>query len=70
MAISKPISELNGKWSILFRINLVILPVFLLALIGWGTWVTRSIYGIEKSLAVDEYKIKSHLMDHVKGAIK
>lgn len=44
----KTIGELNGPWSILFRITQVLLPVVGIILVPWTVWVTQSITRLDK----------------------
>jgi len=43
----KPLGELNGKYALLFKINMIVLPIFMSALLTWGVWVTASIYDLK-----------------------
>jgi len=40
---SQKISELNERWSLLFRFNMVLIPLVIAGLLAWGVWVTQSI---------------------------
>ena len=41
------VGELNGKWSILFRVSLVLMPF----LVAWAAFVTRAVYDIRQDMA-------------------
>ena len=49
--MSKLIGELNGKWSFLFRVSLVLMPIFTGIIITWGTWVTTKVYAHDVTFA-------------------
>ena len=49
---AKRIGELNGPWSFLLKLILVVLPIFIAIMIGWSTWVTNRIHGLEEKSAV------------------
>lgn len=46
----KPIGELNGFWSMLFRVSLCAFPLFAGIVIAWATWVTKEIFAHEKKI--------------------
>jgi hypothetical protein len=47
----KMIGELNGKWAILFKVSLVLMPIFTGVIITWGTWTTSRIYNHDIEIA-------------------
>ena len=57
--MSKLIGELNGKWSFLFRVSLVLMPIFTGIIITWGTWVTTKVYAHDVTFAKVEAFMES-----------
>jgi hypothetical protein len=47
----KLIGELNGKWASLFKISLVVTPLFISLVVTWGAWATQAVYGHDSRLA-------------------
>jgi len=46
----KPIGELNGFWSLLFRVSLALFPVFAGAVLTFSVWITREIFRHEREI--------------------
>ena len=44
MSAPKLIGELNGKWSMLFKVSLVATPLAITLIVSWGTWATAKVY--------------------------
>jgi hypothetical protein len=48
--VAEPLGNLNGSWSILFRIVLVLVPVFMGLASAWGKWITSELIEHSKAL--------------------
>lgn len=48
--MSKPIGEINGPWSLLFKITQVVIPVMALTIVPWAVWVTSTLYARDARL--------------------
>ena len=46
----KLIGELNGKWALLFKISLVLTPLFISLIVTWGAWTTSKVYAHDVAL--------------------
>lgn len=53
-AKKKPVGELNGPYALLFRINMILIPIATTAVLGWGAWVTQSIMEFEAFITYGE----------------
>jgi len=42
--MAKGIGELNGKWSILFRVLLIVVPLYCTFFTAWAIWVTSETF--------------------------
>jgi hypothetical protein len=56
----KPIGELNGVWSFIFRCSLTVFPFFATAALAFGVWVVKSITALEKADIGHEYRLTEH----------
>lgn len=70
--MGKPLGELNGKYALLFKINMILLPIIFASLLTWGIWVTSSIYSLRGFVEYgprfghkDAAVLADKLMDHV-----
>lgn len=70
--MSKPLGELNGKYALLFKVNMILLPIIFASLLTWGIWVTGSIYTIKGFVEygprfshTDAAALADKLMEHV-----
>lgn len=43
MTAKKPVGELPGLYALLFKINMILIPIVAGALLTWGAWVTKSV---------------------------
>ena len=48
MAKDTRLGELNGKWALLFRVNMVVLPIFVGGIMGFGAWAVSEIHDNDK----------------------
>ena len=42
-----PIGEINGFHAALFKLNMILIPVMVAALLSWGAWVTVSLVDLK-----------------------
>ena len=47
MSTRQPIGELNGRWALLLKVNLIAVPVLLSVVITWATWVTTRVFAVD-----------------------
>lgn len=59
----KKVGELNGKWSILFRAQLVILGVLTPFAISMAVWITVTLFSIRTDIAILSVKRDSLVLD-------
>lgn len=50
--IPKHIGELNGPWSVLFRVQLALASILFPFIVGWCVWVTVHMFGLESDIKV------------------
>jgi len=53
----KPIGELNGFWSLMFRVSLAVFPIFAGAVLTFSVWITREIFRHEKEIQLHEKEL-------------
>ena len=44
MATNNRVGDMNGKYAFLFKLNMVLIPIFCSGMLTWGVWVTANIY--------------------------
>lgn len=59
---NKQIGELNGQWSVLFRLMLGLNALALPLIVTWAVWVSNSLISIE-------YEMKLKTMDRLTGSM-
>ena len=65
MATSKRLGELNGKYALLFKINMALIPIIFMALLTWGIWVTANIYDFRGFMDYgDRYSMEDAHVEH------
>ena len=72
---SSAVGELNGKYALLFKINMALIPIIFLKIMLWGTWVTVSLFDLQgfknhgerwtKAQAMaEDAKIREYINEH------
>ena len=44
MATNNRVGDMNGKYAFLFKLNMVLIPIFCSGMLAWMTWATANIY--------------------------
>ena len=67
MSDDEVIHELNSWQMLLFRVNLIVLPILLVSVIGLGTWLVQNQYKVNSRLAIMEERFtQTALVDSVR----